>query len=882
MIGTTVSYYKIIDKLGEGGMGVVYKAQDTKLDRIVALKFLPHYVASNDTERARFLQEAKAAAVLNHPNVCTIYDIAETNEQQFIAMEYIDGVTLKQKFSDSAHKITDAIGYGIQIGEALQEAHAQGIVHRDVKSENIMVNSKNQIKVMDFGLAKLRGSVKLTKSSSTTGTLAYMAPEQIQGGEIDARADIFSFGVVLYEMLTGHTPFRGEHEAAMMYSIMNEEPQPIQKFREDISSELLHILNRALEKDPEERYQTVKDMTIDLRRLRKESTRVVRPTGSVHISDHHDEMDSESPQSQKNPRKRNRMVWIGSISLVLLLLIAGAFLLIKKRSKPPFLKSKFTRVTSSGKAMEAAISPDSRYICYAEEDSGKGSLWVRQIATSSTIQIVTPQTASPENLTFSPDGNFIYYTQASEKSVIPVLYRIPVLGGASVKILSDVQSKVSVSPDGKQFTFFREMIGTGEFAIMIANTDGSGEKVLSSHKGETWFLGSPSWSPDGSTIASGLGTWKGGYHAELLAVNILTGKEKRITEKIWAFISGVEWLSSGAGIIVRGDERGSDRSQIYYVSNFSGEVSRITNDANAYNSSNVTADGKSLCITQDELDFQLHYVRNGNAASAQKISSQKDDGLNGMAVGKNGEIYYVSSYGGNYDIWTIDSSGKNQSQITSDPAVDLLSSVTPDGKYLLFSSYKTTDTPSIWRIGIDGSGRTQLTSGGEDYNPSLDPSGKRIVMASWFLGPMRIMTIPADGGDRVDISKIDGSSPILSQDGTLVFFLHRDNQSPTSSVHSVPLQGGIASRLFDLPRGAGHMIRYRPNHSELSYVFEERGVENVWTCALDGSSAKPYTNFKENLIENFRWMPDGNSLVVSRGKFSRDVILITESMGNEQ
>lgn len=276
MIGQSILHYKILDKLGEGGMGVVYKAHDTKLDREVALKFLPHYVASSDTERARFLQEAKAAATLNHPNVCVIYDIQEADGQQFIVMEYVDGMTVKQKFSKSPLKIDEAIGYAIQIGEALQEAHAKGIVHRDVKSENIMINSKNQIKVMDFGLAKLRGSVKLTKSSSTTGTLAYMAPEQIQGQEIDARADIFSFGVVLYEMLTGNTPFRGEHEAAMMYSILNEEPQPIQKFRDDISSELLHILNRALEKDPEERYQTVKDMTIDIRRMKKESTRVVR------------------------------------------------------------------------------------------------------------------------------------------------------------------------------------------------------------------------------------------------------------------------------------------------------------------------------------------------------------------------------------------------------------------------------------------------------------------------------------------------------------------------------------------------------------------------------------------------------------------------------
>ncbi|MBP1657944.1 MAG: serine/threonine protein kinase, partial [Bacteroidetes bacterium] len=278
MIGNTVSHYKILEKLGEGGMGVVYRAEDTRLNRTVALKFLPRGLESHEPERERFLQEAQAASALNHPNVCTIYDIAEAEGQQFIAMEYVDGMTLREKIARAQLDIGTAVGYAIQIGEALEEAHAKGIVHRDIKAENIMVNSKNQVKVMDFGLAKLKGSLKLTKTTSTLGTLAYMAPEQIQGGTVDARNDIFSFGVVLYEMLTGHLPFRGEHEAAMMYSIVNEEPESLQVSLPNAPSELLHTVNRALEKDPEERYQTVHEMLIDLRRLKKDTTRVVRPS----------------------------------------------------------------------------------------------------------------------------------------------------------------------------------------------------------------------------------------------------------------------------------------------------------------------------------------------------------------------------------------------------------------------------------------------------------------------------------------------------------------------------------------------------------------------------------------------------------------------------
>ncbi|TSA15950.1 serine/threonine protein kinase [bacterium] len=274
MIGQSVSHYRILEKLGEGGMGVVYKAHDLKLDRDVALKFLPHHITVNEAEQARFLQEARAASALNHPNICGIHSIGEDGDKQFIEMEYVDGKTLRQMVPIQKTQI--AIDYAIQIGEALQEAHSKGIVHRDVKADNIMVNSKNQIKVMDFGLAKLKGSLKLTKTSSTVGTLAYMAPEQIQGGEVDARSDIFSFGVVLYEMLTGHLPFRGEHEAAMMYSIVNEDSEPIQNFLPDASSDLIHVLNRLLEKNPQDRYQSITDVVIELKRLKRDTSRVSR------------------------------------------------------------------------------------------------------------------------------------------------------------------------------------------------------------------------------------------------------------------------------------------------------------------------------------------------------------------------------------------------------------------------------------------------------------------------------------------------------------------------------------------------------------------------------------------------------------------------------
>jgi serine/threonine protein kinase len=291
MIGSSVSHYKILEKLGEGGMGVVYKAQDTKLNRAVALKFLPPHSKISEQDRARFIQEAQAAAGLNHPNICVIYAIEEENEQQFIVMECVEGVTLREKIAQGALPVRQSVDYALQIGEALQEAHSKGIVHRDIKADNIMVNSKNQIKVMDFGLAKPKGAAKLTRTSSTVGTLSYMPPEQIQGTVVDARSDIFSFGVLFYEMLTAHFPFRGEHEPAMMYSILNENPESLQKYLSDASPEIQNIIDKALEKDPEVRYQTSQDVVVDLRRMQRKSGRVVRPV----------EEEAENSQRTREP-----------------------------------------------------------------------------------------------------------------------------------------------------------------------------------------------------------------------------------------------------------------------------------------------------------------------------------------------------------------------------------------------------------------------------------------------------------------------------------------------------------------------------------------------------------------------------------------------------
>ncbi len=303
MIGETISHYKILEKLGEGGMGVVYKAEDTKLDRFVALKFLPRALTTDALERERFYHEARAASQLMHPNVTAIFEINESDGQIYLAMEHVDGRTLKKLIQEEDPlSVKKALDLAIQMCAGLSGAHEKGIVHRDIKSENILVSGKGEVKITDFGLAKLKGASKLTKVGSTLGTAAYMSPEQAQGEDVDARSDIFSSGVVVYELLTGKLPFRGEHQAAILYSLINEDPPPLARFHENISPELQRIVSKALAKDKEDRYQHADEMLADLKRERKSmeyartgyvmqqqstiTTERILPTGSASPSSH--------------------------------------------------------------------------------------------------------------------------------------------------------------------------------------------------------------------------------------------------------------------------------------------------------------------------------------------------------------------------------------------------------------------------------------------------------------------------------------------------------------------------------------------------------------------------------------------------------------------
>jgi serine/threonine protein kinase len=352
MIGQIISHYKILEKLGEGGMGVVYKAEDLRLKRIVAIKFLPKRLSVHGEERERFTLEAQAASSLNHPNICVIHEIDEANDETFMVMEYIEGMTLREWIQQKSEQadgyrklgLKEVVDLASQIAEGLEKAHEKGIVHRDIKSENIMVTNDGRAKIMDFGLAKLRGVSKLTKTGSTVGTISYMSPEQVEGIETDHRTDIFSFGVMLYEMLSGQLPFRAAHETAMMYEIINVEPKPVTEVRQSVDAELNRIVMKCLEKNREERFQSMRDVLVDLKRYRRDSVgKSIDRSSVVH----------ETVPHQQTPSKRkSRFLMIAGIAAVIQVLVGAVWYFYS--SKPNVIDSlavlPFTNVTTDPNA----------------------------------------------------------------------------------------------------------------------------------------------------------------------------------------------------------------------------------------------------------------------------------------------------------------------------------------------------------------------------------------------------------------------------------------------------------------------------------------------------------------------------------------------------
>src|SRR3989442_772483 len=667
-IGKQLGQYRIEALLGRGGMGEVYVAQD-KLGRKVALNLLTQRFAGDKSGIPRFQQEARTLLALNHPHIVTIHDIDQIEGVYYIASELVEGETLRQRLDDGDMPLQDVLEIAIQATMALTAAHEKGIVHRDIKPENIMIRRDGFVKVLDFGIAKLTENYATTESEAPTikqvqtakgmviGTAPYMSPEQARGLKVDARTDIWSLGVVIYEAVAGRKPFSGDTTPDVINSVIEKTPPPLTRYASDVPEALEWIVSRALRKEKEARYQTANELLTDLRELRTKvqlakataSETPDRATSGTHATAASLTGAPPSTSSAEyvvNEIKRHKTVASVVVALLALVLAGVGYGIYKwtaKQSKPApaFQSAKFKRLTTSGKASDAAISPDGKWVAHVKSDAGQRSLWLRQEATTSDTQIVPPSWQNYYGITFSKDGDYIYYVFGEPNNpATRALYQVPALGGASRKVIGQVESPVSLSPDGMRLAFVRG--SPTQTALVVANADGTGERQVAVRKLTNGYsTGGPSWSPDGKLLAS---TVTVGPPNEAVAGNIVvevqveSGAERPITSQKWPPAGGsVAWLSDGSGLVVIAIDPGTVSRQLWHISYPGGEVRKITNDLNNYNRLSLTADSSALVTVQTEGEMNLWVAPQGDAGRARQISSGRSDGqagLSGVPAGK--------------------------------------------------------------------------------------------------------------------------------------------------------------------------------------------------------------------------------------------------------
>jgi serine/threonine protein kinase/Tol biopolymer transport system component len=874
LAGQSLSHYQVLSLIGAGGMGEVYLAEDTRLRRKVALKLLPAQFMQDADRARRFEREARAASSLNHPNVITIFEVGLVNGRHFICAEYIEGQTLRRRLEGDQLKLPGALDVAAQIASALAAAHKAGIVHRDIKPENIMLRHDGLVKVLDFGLAKLteerqedcetgrQGNGPLVSLSShlslsTTGvamgTVRYMSPEQARGEDVEGRSDIFSLGVVLYEMVAGRPPFEGETSDEVIAAILEREPPPLAQYAQEAPAELQRIVAKALRKKREDRYETMSDLALDLKALKEEM-----------------EIETKALRGRRSKASVARRITFAVIALAIL--VAADTVIYRLIGKPtiPFQKVDITRLTNGRSIELSKISPDGKYIVYVDREKGYASLWLRQVATDSVQEIVPPAKVEYTDLALSPDGSYAYFVRSSDKvSALRALYRVPVLGGAHMKLIDDVYLHFTLSPDGNQIAFTRRYVGEEKIAIMIATADGSGERRLATRPLNEPYE-SPAWSPDGEVIVCTVGpTGMEGNQRGITELRVKDGAERSLTSQKWQSVGRKAWAPDGSGLWFNAYKAEKPREQLWHLPYPGGEPRPTTIGLDHCSSISLTADRKTMLCSQRNLISDIWSLPEGDTGRARKLTT-------GMSLSwaPDGRIVYESDFDGNRDVWIMNQDGTGGKKLTSGPGRNGSPRVTPDCRYILFTSVRS-GAPEIWRMEIDGNNPVQLTGSGDAQMSDISPDGK------WaFYTSAGIRKIPIAGGEPVEIPTRDAVGyPSVSPDGKLIAYYYREKWPGAKvKIAVTPSGGGQPVWTFDPPREDFWTtdISWTADGKALLYEADYNGVSNIWLKTLNGGPPKRLTDFRSETISAFDLSRDGKHLICTRGGWTFDLVLVRD------
>jgi serine/threonine protein kinase/Tol biopolymer transport system component len=905
MINETIAHYRILRKLGSGGMGVVYEAEDTKLGRRVALKFLPEATHRDSQSLERFLREARAASALNHPGICTIHAIEEHDGRTFIAMELLEGQTLDKLIPLGALPIPRTIDIGIQLADALDAAHKRAIIHRDIKPANIFVTERNAVKILDFGLAKLlpehhhanfggettlsdSETLLLTSPGTAVGTISYMSPEQARGEELDSRSDVFSLGGVLYQLTTGKLPFPGSTSAVVFDNILHSAPVAPVTLNPGTPAELERILNKALEKDRDIRYQVAAELRADLKRLQREmdsgktmaasaSSGRVLTQASIPAAAHAEPPRTPSSSSVLIAAAGQNKLGTGLVvAVALLVLVAAGFgvysFLPHKKSLPAEGMS-IENLTNNGHVALARISPDGKYLLHVLDENGLQSLWLRHIPTGSNTQVVTPAATRYSGLTFSPDGNYIYFVRREDsEQAIASLYDAPMLGGTPRLLIKDVDSPIAFSPDGQRFAYLHQHGDSAVTDLKIARRDGSFERDLFHHKELLTDSLTLSWSPDGKTIVIPIVQPTPHDLGGFLAVDAASGETKQVAIAKDRIYKEPSWFPDGSALLVSAQSAATGylRNQLGIVSFPGGDFSLLTTDTNEYVHPNISADGQLIAANQVQAKFEIAVAPSVSPEKLAPIKLLSNLPTWGWDWTPDGQLLVVQGP----DIRMLNPAGGNR-VVFSEPRypMDQVTSCA-NGRYVVFRTLGRSGgaETNFWRVDSNGTNLTRLTLGLDERVPACSIDGKWL----YYLDAAEnhfLKRIPIEGGSPETLIKSPSDPYALSPDGKTVASFEVREADHTVMLVLYSLVDGKKSA-FEFDQRGLPSLAFLPSGKAVAYVVREKGVDNLWIQPLDGTPRRQLTHFTAERIAGYAFSKDGAQLAIRRGHSESDAVLL--------